>query len=144
MSLFNSYVKAVWVKLNGTTGLVGLVKEILDDKTAFPKIWLEDGGAADWSNKDDSGLEAVITLHIGSRVEGTKEIRGLMDKCHAALHNQDLTLDGGQSVRKLFHIDVLFNYFFDQRLKLRRVLWKVIFFFDHFFNIFIFRFYFCG
>ena len=53
MSLFNSYVKAVWVKLNGTTGLVGLVKEILDDKTAFPKIWLEDGGAADWSNKDD-------------------------------------------------------------------------------------------
>ncbi len=98
MSLFNSYVKAVWVKLNGTTGLVGLVKEILDDKTAFPKIWLEDGGAADWSNKDDNGLEANITLHIGSRVEGTKEIRGLMDKCHAALHNQDLTLESGQSV----------------------------------------------
>ena len=98
MSLFNSYVKAVWVKLNGTTGLVGLVKEILDDKTAFPKIWLEDGGADDWSNKDDNGLEAVITLHIGSRVEGTKEIRVLMDKCHAALHNQDLTLESGQSV----------------------------------------------
>ena len=98
MSLFNSYVKAVWVKLNSTTGLVGLVKEILDDKTAFPKIWLEDGGADDWSNKDDNGLEAVITLHIGSRVEGTKEIRSLMDKCHGALHNQDLTLESGQSV----------------------------------------------
>ncbi len=98
MSLFNSYIKAVWVKLNGTTGLVGLVYEILENDQAFPKIWIEDGGADDWSNKDDAGLEANITLHIGSRVEGTKEIRGLMDKCHAALHNQDLTLDSGQSV----------------------------------------------
>ena len=98
MSLFNSYIKAVWVKLNGTTGLVGLVKEILDDKTAFPKIWLEDGGADDWSNKDDAGLEANITLHIGSRYDGTKEIRSLMDKCHAALHNASLTLAAGQSV----------------------------------------------
>ena len=98
MSLFNSYIKAVWGKLDGTVGLVGLAREVLDDGTAYPKIWLEDGGAADWSNKDDSGLEAVITLHIGSRVEGTKEIRGLMDKCHAALHNQDLTLESGQSV----------------------------------------------
>ena len=90
MSLFNSYVKAVWVKLNGTTGLVGLVKEILDDKTAFPKIWLEDGGAADWSNKDDNGLEAVITLHIGSRVEGTEEIVDLIDELYDALHNPGL------------------------------------------------------
>ena len=110
MSLFNSYIKAVWVKLNSTTGLVGLVKEILDDKTAFPKIWIEDGGAADWSNKDDNGLEANITLHIGSRVEGTKEIRGLMDKCHAALHNQDLTLESGQSVLCQFlRHDIVFD-----------------------------------
>jgi len=98
MSLFNSYVKAVWVKLNATTGLVGLVYEILENDQAFPKIWIEDGGADDWSNKDDNGLEANITLHIGSRYEGTKEIRSLMDKCHAALHNQDLTLESGQSV----------------------------------------------
>ena len=98
MSLFNSYVKAVWVKLNATTGLVGLVYEILENDQAFPKIWIEDGGADDWSNKDDNGLEANITLHIGSRYDGTKEIRSLMDKCHAALHNQDLTLESGQSV----------------------------------------------
>jgi len=98
MSLFNSYIKAVWVKLDGTVGLVGLASEVLDDATAYPKIWLEDGGASDWSDKDYNGLEAVIVLHIGSRADGTKEIRGLMDKCHAALHNQDLTLETGQSV----------------------------------------------
>ena len=98
MSLFNSYIKAVWAKLNATTGLVGLVYEILENDQAFPKIWIEDGGADDWSNKDDAGLEANITLHIGSRYEGTKEIRSLMDKCHAALHNASLTLAAGQSV----------------------------------------------
>lgn len=98
MSLFNDYIKAVWAKLNATTGLVGLVYEILENDQAFPKIWLEDGGADDWSNKDDAGLEANITLHIGSRYDGTKEIRSLMDKCHAALHNASLTLAAGQSV----------------------------------------------
>ncbi len=98
MSLFNDYIKAVWAKLNATTGLVGLVHEILENDQAFPKIWIEDGGADDWSNKDDAGLEANVTLHIGSRYDGTKEIRSLMDKCHAALHNASLTLSAGQSV----------------------------------------------
>ena len=42
--------------------------------------------------------EANINLHIGSRYRGTKELRGLMDKCYAALHFVDLTLTNGQSV----------------------------------------------
>lgn len=98
MSLFNDYVKAVYTKLNNTSGLTGLLSESLADDQVFPKIWIEDGGADDWSNKDDNGLEANINLHIGSRYRGTKELRGLMDKCYAALHFVDLTLDNGQSV----------------------------------------------
>lgn len=98
MSLFNDYVKAVYAKLNATSGLTGIVSESLNDTDSFPKIWLEDGGADDWSNKDDNGLEAFVNLHVGSQKEGTKEIRGLMDKCHGALHNVDLVLANGQSV----------------------------------------------
>ena len=98
MSLFNDYVKAVYTKLNNTSGLTGLLSESLADDQVFPKIWIEDGGADDWSNKDDNGLEANINLHIGSRYRGTKELRGLMDKCYAALHFVDLTLTNGQSV----------------------------------------------
>ena len=98
MSLFNDYVKAVYAKLNATTGLVGIVSESLNDTDSFPKIWLEDGGADDWSNKDDDGLDAIVNLHIGSRYRGTKELRELMSKCHTALHNADLTLANGQSV----------------------------------------------
>lgn len=98
MSLFNDYVKAVYTKLNNTSGLTGLLSESLADDQVFPKIWIEDGGADDWSNKDDNGLEANINLHIGSRYRGTKELRELMDKCYAALHFVDLTLDNGQSV----------------------------------------------
>ena len=98
MSLFNDYVKAVYTKLNNTSGLTGLLSESLADDQVFPKIWIEDGGADDWSNIDDNGLEANINLHIGSRYSGTKELRGLMDKCYAALHFVDLTLTNGQSV----------------------------------------------
>ena len=98
MSLFNDYFKAVYVALNTTTGLTGIISESLSNVDPFPKIWLEDGGADDWSNKDDNGLEAFVNLHVGSQKEGTKEIRGLMDKCHGALHNVDLVLANGQSV----------------------------------------------
>ena len=98
MSLFNDYFKAVYVALDATTGLTGIISESLSNADPFPKIWLEDGGADDWSNKDDNGLEAFVNLHVGSQKEGTKEIRGLMDKCHSALHNVDLVLANGQSV----------------------------------------------
>lgn len=98
MSLFNDYFKAVYVALDATTGLTGIISESLSNDDPFPKIWLEDGGADDWSNKDDNGLEAFVNLHVGSQKEGTKEIRGLMDKCHGALHNVDLVLANGQSV----------------------------------------------
>lgn len=98
MSLFNDYFKAVYVALDATTGLTGIISESLSNADPFPKIWIEDGGADDWSNKDDNGLEAFVNLHIGSQKEGTKEIRGLMDKCHSALHNVDLVLANGQSV----------------------------------------------
>ena len=74
MSLFNDYVKAVYAKLNATSGLTGIVSESLNDTDSFPKIWLEDGGADDWSNKDDDGLDAIVNLHIGSRYRGTKEL----------------------------------------------------------------------
>lgn len=98
MSLFNDYVKAVYTALNGTTGLTGLISEKLDNEGTWPKIWIEDGGADDWSSKDDDGLEATINLHVGSRYDGSKELRTLMDKCHAALMNVDLVLANGQSV----------------------------------------------
>lgn len=98
MSLFNDYFKAVYVALDATSGLTGIISESLSNDDPFPKIWIEDGGADDWSNKDDNGLEAFVNLHVGSQKEGTKEIRGLMDKCHSALHNVDLVLANGQSV----------------------------------------------
>ena len=98
MSLFNDYFKAVYVALDAITGLTGIISESLSNDDPFPKIWIEDGGADDWSNKDDNGLEAFVNLHVGSQKEGTKEIRGLMDKCHGALHNVDLVLANGQSV----------------------------------------------
>lgn len=98
MSLFNDYVVAVFGAVNAIPALTGKVSERLANNLPFPKVWIEDGGAGDWSNKDDDGLEAFINLHVGSRYDGSKEIRELMDACHAALHDANLTLANGQSV----------------------------------------------
>ena len=98
MSLFNDYFKAVYVALDATSGLTGIISESLSNADPFPKIWIEDGGADDWSNKDDNGLEAFVNLHVGSQKGRKKKFRGLMDKCHGALHNVDLVLANGQSV----------------------------------------------
>ena len=80
----------------------GIISESLSNADPFPKIWIEDGGADDWSNKDDNGLDAFVNLHVGSQKEGTKEIRGLMDKCHSALHNVDLVLECYRCYANLF------------------------------------------
>lgn len=98
MSLFNDYVAKVYTTLNNDPLFTGKISESLSDVTSFPMIWLEDGGAVDWSDKDYQGIEAVITLHIGSQYRGTKELRTWMDKAHALLHAANLTLANGQSV----------------------------------------------
>ena len=102
MSLFFDYMASVYSTLNAVSGLTGIVKESLNDDADFPKVWIEDAGANDWSNKDDDGLEASINLHVGSRYRGTKELRLLMDKCHGALHNATLTPATGQCVLSQF------------------------------------------
>lgn len=102
MNLFNDYMVAVYSALNSTVGLTGIVTEKLDDVTSFPKIWIEDGGIDDWSNKSDNGVSATLNLHIGSRYNGTKEIRALMMLCHSVLHDADLTLSSGQCVLTQF------------------------------------------
>ncbi len=98
MSLFNDYFKAVYAALNGDALFTGKISESLSDVSSFPMIWIEDGGSSDWSDKDYDGLEAVITLHIGSQYRGTKEIRTWMDKAHSLLHDASLTLATEQSV----------------------------------------------
>ena len=54
--------------------------------------------AIDVTDKDYDGLEAIITLHIGSQYRGTKEIRTWMDKAHSLLHDASLTLTTEQGV----------------------------------------------
>ncbi len=102
MGLFNDYFKAAYAALNSDVLLAGKVKESLSDQDHFPKIWIEDGGASDWSNKDDDGLDAEIVLHIGSQYRGSKELRQYMQKCHDLLHDASLTPESGQVVQCRF------------------------------------------
>ena len=71
MSLFNDYVKAVYTKLNNTSGLTGLLSESLADDQVFPKIWIGTVARTIGQTKTITA-EANINLHIGSRYRGTK------------------------------------------------------------------------
>ena len=87
--------------------------ESLSNADPFPKIWIEYGGADDWSNKDDNGLEAFVNLHVGSQKEGTKEIRGLMDKCHGVIVETategDKKQTRGSQIPKVITMDMFSN-----------------------------------
>ena len=53
MSLFNDYVKAGLCQVKRNKRIDWHCQRIIKRHGFISKIWLEDGGADDWSNKDD-------------------------------------------------------------------------------------------
>lgn len=111
--LFTEYAKAVYAKLSGDVTLLQLVRvvaERIDDDIGWPRIWLDDRSSEDWSTKDDSGLAVSFDLHVGSRADSTAEMRAVMNRAHALLHETTLTLATGvQSVLCRFERSVFIN-----------------------------------
>ena len=68
MSLFNDYFKAVYVALDATTGLTGIISESLSNADPFPKIWIE----LNQEPKEAKSkiLENTVTLLAGSAGSG--------------------------------------------------------------------------
>lgn len=110
MGLFVDYKSAVFAVLNAVPALAGRVHQTLEQADAWPRIWLEDGGAVDWGDKSSHGLSAEIVLHVGSKYAGELEVSTIFDAIHGALHDADLVLAGGQSVvcRYVRH-DIMFD-----------------------------------
>lgn len=93
-TLHSAYWQAVIAALKANTTLVDTVTyigEVPEDENSYPVIWIEDGGTEDWSTKTGNGIEARVTLHIGSRYNGTEQIRTIKDLIMATLHFVNLT-----------------------------------------------------
>lgn len=98
MAIFNDYKAAVFTALNADALLTGRIYQVLNQSQPYPKIWIEDSGAVDWSDNCSAGLNAEISLHIGSKYAGDKEINDYMQACHNRLHQQNLVLSNSQCV----------------------------------------------
>lgn len=97
--LFQPYWAALVQHLKTDPALGARCSEISEDPGAgWPKIWLEETDVEDWSTKTEDGVRPTLTLHIGSRYDGGKELRELCDLVHARLHDCELVLTEGQSV----------------------------------------------
>lgn len=90
-ALFTDYAAAVYSALDAVPALTGKIFEFVPNDAPFPKIYIEDAGTQDWSTMTDNGLEAEIALHVGSRYNGTKEIREFFNVIHDTLHNAELS-----------------------------------------------------
>lgn len=103
MGLFGDYQKAVVALLKADAALTAIVPavriaETIADTLDYPHMWIEEGGGEDWSTKTESGVSEELVLHVGSRYNGTKEVKQIGERLHALLHFVTLLLDNGQCV----------------------------------------------
>ena len=98
MSLFNDYKAAVFAALEADPLLTGRVFQALEDSQGWPKVYFEVSSGVDWSDKSESGLEAEISLHVGSRYDGERECNLLMQAIHNRLHRANLVLTNSNLV----------------------------------------------
>jgi hypothetical protein len=97
--------KAIYQKLTGDASLMALVTGIYDrlpQHTDFPYIAIGESSGSDWSTKTTSGADQNLTLHIWSREGGRKEAAAIMERIHALLHDQAMTIEGQALVMSRF------------------------------------------
>lgn len=109
-NMFKPYWAAIVAKLKADVDLIAICSDISEEPgDGWPKIWVEDGGAEDWSTKTEIGIHPTLTLHIGSRYNGGKQLRELVDLVHKCLHDADLVLTEGNSVLCLYKSSTSFQ-----------------------------------
>lgn len=111
IDLFTPYWVALIAVLKGDADLNQRAKYIGEQPNGaveFPLIWTEEPSNDDWSTKTEDGISATVALHIGSRYNGTAEIRQLKKRVYELLNNQPLTLSEGKAVLVVYEGDRTF------------------------------------
>lgn len=86
---------AIYTKLTSDSTLDGLVTGVFDsvpETTDYPYISIGADTFIDWGAMDFQGMEATITIHSWSRARGRKEVKAIMARIYALLHEASLTV----------------------------------------------------
>ena len=88
---------AIHGRLTGDATLMGMVTAVHDqvpEDARFPYLAIGDDTAVDFGTKSETGQELTLTLHAWSRAHGRREVKDILARIHALLHQQALTVTG--------------------------------------------------
>ena len=97
--------KTVFDTLDGDSTLQSLVTDVFDfvpESTAFPYVKVGEETAVDNGTKTLQGNDHTLVIHSFSRYRGSKEVKEIMSRIYALLHESSLTVSGASLVNLRF------------------------------------------
>ena len=87
--------KSIFNALDGDSTLQSLVTDVYDfvpESTAFPYVKIGEETSIDNGTKTLQGNEHTLVIHTFSRYRGSKEVKEIMSRIYALLHESSLSV----------------------------------------------------
>ena len=97
--------KSIFNALDGDSTLQNLVTDVYDfvpENTAFPYVKVGEETSTDNGTKTLQGNEHTLVIHTFSRYRGSKEVKEIMSRIYALLHESSLSVTGASLVNLRF------------------------------------------
>ena len=97
--------KSIFNALDGDSTLQNLVTDVYDfvpENTAFPYVKVGEETSIDNGTKTLQGNEHTLVIHSFSRYRGSKEVKEIMSRIYALLHESSLSVTGASLVNLRF------------------------------------------
>ena len=97
--------KSIFNALDGDSTLQNLVTDVYDfvpENTAFPYVKVGEETSLDNGTKTLQGNEQTLVIHTFSRYRGSKEVKEIMSRIYALLHESSLSVTGASLVNLRF------------------------------------------
>jgi len=97
--------KSIFNALDGDSTLQNLVTDVYDfvpENTAFPYVKVGEETSLDNGTKTLQGNEHTLVIHTFSRYRGSKEVKEIMSRIYALLHESSLSVSGASLVNLRF------------------------------------------
>tara|TARA_R110002012_G_scaffold272906_1_gene458661 strand:+ start:149 stop:550 length:402 start_codon:yes stop_codon:yes gene_type:complete len=97
--------KSIFNALDGDSTLQSLVTDVYDfvpESTAFPYVKVGEETSLDNGTKTLQGNEHTLVIHTFSRYRGSKEVKEIMSRIYALLHESSLSVTGASLVNLRF------------------------------------------
>lgn len=97
--------KSIFNALDGDSTLQSLVTDVYDfvpESTAFPYVKVGEETSIDNGTKTLQGNEHTLVIHTFSRYRGSKEVKEIMSRIYALLHESSLSVTGASLVNLRF------------------------------------------